>query len=167
MDQTLDRLQAFVSANPQRAFFDPPADAAAIAAVESRIALPLPASYRSFLRRFNGGFINISGFGPDDRYWDLKAARWNSNWLFGTEDLVRAYEKARNAGGWAKIEYIPFCQTRMQEALIFIPTAGQPEPPVLDAYPEASESEEVYPNFGMMLRAYVRREGDIKIMGGE
>src|SRR4051794_39727668 len=103
MDEALDQLQAYVAAHPKRAFFDPPADESAIAVVEQKIGLKLPASYRAFLRRFDGGFINICDFGPDDQYWNIKSARWNSNWLFGTADLVKQYDCARSAGGWARI----------------------------------------------------------------
>jgi len=166
MDHTLDQLQAFVAANPTRAFFDPPADEATIAAVETEIGLRLPASYRNFLRRFNGGFINICNFGPEHKYWNVKSARWNSNWLFGTFDLIKHYHSARSIGGWDRISYIPFCQTSGQELLIFVPQPDGSEPPVLDAFHEASEYGELYPDFASLLKAYVEREGDIETIAG-
>jgi hypothetical protein len=162
MDDTFDKLQAFVAARPKRAFFEAPADENAIAAVEQAIGLKLPGSYRLFLRCFNGGFINICDFGPDDECWDVKTARWNSNWLFGTADLIKQYDQARSIGGWDHIEYIPFCQTSSQESLVFVPRSDVAEPPVLDAFHETSEWAELYPDFPSMLKAYVDREGNIE-----
>jgi hypothetical protein len=162
MDDTLDQLQAYVAANPERAFFEPPADESAIASVEQTIGMKLPASYRAFLRRFNGGFINICDFGPGDEYWDVKTARWNSNWLFGTADLVKEYDRARSIGGWDRIEYIPFAQTNGQESLVFVPRPDGSEPPVLDAFHETDDWAALYPDFPSMLRAYVERQGDIE-----
>jgi hypothetical protein len=162
MDETLDQLHAFIVAHPKRAYFEPPADEGAIAGVEQAIGLKLPASYRAFLRRFNGGFINICTLGPDDEIWDLKAARWNSNWLFGTGDLVKQYDRARSIGGWDRIQYVPFAQTNGQESLVFFPRADASEPPILDAFHEGSEWSELYPNFTSMLRAYVEREGNLE-----
>lgn len=162
MDDLLDQLQAFITAHPKRAFFQPPADDETISNVEKTINLKLPTSYRAFLRRFNGGFINIAGFGPDDEHFDIKDARWSSNWLFGTSDLLRQYDNARQMGGWDRISYIPFAQTNGQELLVFIPRPDGSEPPVLDAFHEASEWAQLYPNFPSMLRAYVELEGDIE-----
>jgi hypothetical protein len=162
MGKTLDRLEAFVAAHPKRAFFEPAADENAIATVEQAIGLKLPPSYRAFLRRFNGGFINICAFGPDDEYWNVKTARWNSNWLFGTADLIKQYDRARTIGGWDRIVYIPFCQTNGKESLVFVPRPDGSEPPVLDAFHEASEWAELYPDFPSMLLAYVEREGNIE-----
>jgi hypothetical protein len=162
MERILDQLQVFIEMNATRAFFNPPANDAAIDGVEQAIGLSLPKSYRSFLRRFDGGFINICRFGSEDQVWNLKAARWNTNWLFGTDQLIKAYDKARSIGGWERISYIPFCQTSGQESLVFVPAADGSEPPVLDAWHEAAEWAAVYPDFPAMLLAYVDREGNIK-----
>jgi hypothetical protein len=61
-----------------------------------------------------------------------------------------------------RIEYIPFAQTSEQESLVFVPGFDGSEPPVLDAFHEASEWAELYPDFPSMLRAYVERDGDIE-----
>jgi hypothetical protein len=111
MEEVLDQLQAFISLNPQRAFFEPPASSPAIDAVEMAVGLALPSSYRAFLRRFNGGFINICNFSPNESHLRLTAARWNSNWLFGTNDLIKHYEEARSIGGWQRLEYLPRVMT--------------------------------------------------------
>jgi hypothetical protein len=162
MEQVLDQLKAFISLNPQRAFFEPPASSAAIDAVERAVGLALPRSYRAFLGRFNGGFINICNLSPDESHWTVTAARWNSNWLFGTNDLIKHYEKERSVGGWQRLEYMPICQTSGQELLVFFPREDGSEPPVLDAFHEASEWKVLYRDFPSMLQDYVEREGNIE-----
>jgi hypothetical protein len=147
MQQVLQRLQTFVTANPHRAFFEPAASAAAINDVERSIGLTLPPSYRAFLEIFNGGFINICPFGPGHKHWSIKDARWNSNHLFGTDDLVKEYNKMRSIGEWESLPYFPFCQTSGQEWLVFFPSSDGSEPPVLDAWHEASEWKPLYPDF--------------------
>ncbi|HEY1686890.1 MAG TPA: SMI1/KNR4 family protein [Tepidisphaeraceae bacterium] len=162
MDQTLDQLQTFIAANPERAFFNPPAETAAIASSESAIGFKLPASYRAFLCRFNGGFINIYNYGPSDKYWSVKTARWNSNWLFGTNDLVEAYQRVREMTGLERPGYIPFCHTHEQESLVFLPSPDGSEPAVFDASHETGNWLELYPNFPSLLQVYVERKGNIE-----
>jgi hypothetical protein len=166
IQRTLDMLQLFIDRNAERAIFQPPAFERSIALLEEQTGLTLPNSYRCFLRRFNGGFINICNIGPNDEHWDEKAARWNSNWLFGTGDLFKAYESARNLGGWEKINYLPFCQTSCQDQLVFFPKPNGKEPEVLDASHEASEWKVIYPSFQSMLLAYVKGGGHIETIAG-
>jgi hypothetical protein len=46
--------------------------------------------------------------------------------------------------------------------LVFFPREDGAEPPVLDAFHEASEWKLLYRDFPSMLREYVEREGNIE-----
>jgi cell wall assembly regulator SMI1 len=61
MESLLDELQAFIDANPLISFFRPGAHESAIDAAETTIGMPIPADYRAFLKRFDGGFISLVG----------------------------------------------------------------------------------------------------------
>ena len=129
--------------------------------------MAIPPSYRQFLRRFNGGFINISASKPGDEYWDLGSARWNSNWLFGTADVLNEFTVLQDRVD-EESGILPFCQTSGQESLVFGPAENGDEPPVLDAFHEYPSSEwgELYPNFESLLRAYISKKGKIKTIAG-
>lgn len=167
MDELLARLRAFIAANPSRCVFHPGATESAIEAAESATGVPIPADYRAFLRCFDGGFISVCGE-RTDADWNEAGARWNSNSLYGTEQMVAEFTDQQliwqSDLGWVgPWPYLPFCYTTGQEFLVFGPAAGSTRP-VLDAFHEVGPSEwgVLYPSFEALLRAYLDGEGNIE-----
>jgi hypothetical protein len=172
MEQMLKRLGDFVDANPKRAYFNAPASAKDIAALEGAIGLPLPDDYKQFLSAFNGGFINVSGIEHGTKHWNAKTARWNSNHLLGTQEIKKEYKQWKTFGSEVfgmegKWEFVPFCQTSEQELLMFGPRAAG-NWPVIDAYHEMPPEEwsKLYASFEKFLAAYLRGKGEVKTIGG-
>jgi hypothetical protein len=172
MDELVARLQQYVADHPNRCFFRPAASAAAIAAAEVALGLPLPSDYKHFLATFDGGFISICGE-PGDEYWSESTARWNSNSLSGLEQLVAEHkdlqliwkEDLNWEGPWP---YIPFCNTNGQERLVFGARSESGEWPVLDAFHEVGPEEwrELYPSFAALLSAYLAGDGQMNTIAG-
>ncbi|REJ72322.1 MAG: SMI1/KNR4 family protein [Planctomycetota bacterium] len=169
IDSLLCELTAVVTATPERSFFNPPATESQITVTESKIGTPLPASFKSFLRVFNGGFISVAGT-TNDEIWDQDHAEWNSNSLFGTDKLLAEFDdlKTRFTAdlGWKDPwKYVPFCHTDGQELLVFGPLDHTSnECPVLDAFHEVWPREwgKLYPDFVQLLAAYIAGNGTIK-----
>ncbi|MFO0800638.1 MAG: SMI1/KNR4 family protein [Gemmataceae bacterium] len=171
MEALLAELRDYVAAHPQLCFFRPGATVVELDAAESTIGFSIPADYRLFLKSFNGGFISLVGR-ADEPDWDESTARWNSNTLFGAEELAAQYRDQRTIwevdlkwpGRWP---YLPFCHTSSQELLVFGPNGGE-ERPVLDAFHEVGPDEWglLYPNFEDLLRAYLSGNGDMQIISG-
>lgn len=165
----LDQLAQAIAADPPVWYFDAPADSSAITALEQSIGLALPSSYRRFLSRFDGGFASIAGR-PNQPHWNMKTARWNSNWLFGVQEIARHHKRLLDMLGWGDTPprgwcFIPFCQTKAQELLVF----GESDPdtaesPVLDACHEDSPWRMLYPSFAHLLQAYINGRGQIEII---
>jgi hypothetical protein len=165
-------LKAIVDATPERSFFNPGASKITIALAESQIGTSLPASFKEFLRTFNGGFISIAGT-MSDGYWDKGTAEWNSNFLFGTDRLHSEFLKMKrnqveDFGEPEPWLYIPFCHTEGQELLVFGPVLNsRGERAVLDAFHESGPNNwrPVYPTFAHLLADYVARNGEIETIG--
>ncbi len=160
-------LQSFVERRPTLACFQPGASAAEIDAAEAALGVQIPAPYREFLLRFDGGFISLCGetSAPD---WDYDSAAWNSNLLLGTKKLVEEYADQsaiwRLDRGWAGVwPYLPFCHTEGQEWLVFGPPDAADQRPVRDAFHEVGPEEwgVLYPGFQEFLLAYVQGEGRV------
>jgi hypothetical protein len=171
VEEVLTRLRAFVTANPERCSFRPGVTEAALDAAESSLGMPIPDNYRAFLKWFEGGFISLCGT-RDDPGWDETSARWNSNSLFGADQLVAEFADQQLIWqadlGWAgPWPYLPFCYTTGQEFLVFGPPE-QSTRPVLDAFHEVGPLEwgVLYPNFEALLRAYLDGEGRIRTIAG-
>jgi hypothetical protein len=171
VEALLTRLREFIAANPERCVFRPGATKTAIAATESAIGMPIPADYRAFVECYDGGFISVCGQRGDPG-WDEAGARWNSNALFGTEQLVVEFGDQQQiwqtdlgwAGPWL---YLPFCYTTGQEFLVFGPPGGGTRQ-VLDAFHELrpSEWDVLYPSFEALLQEYLDGEGRIRTIAG-
>lgn len=154
------------------AFSDPQRPQAAIAEAEAAVGLPLPSEYKRFLATFDGGFISICGQ-PDDDHWDESAARWNSNSFSGVEQLVNEFKDLQLIwkkdlhwkGPWP---YIPFCNTKGQERLVFGVPSDSGEWPVLDAFHEVGPQEwrPLYPSFAALFSAYLTGDGQINTIAG-
>lgn len=165
MDKLFERLAAYIAAHPNTAFFNPPATPKEIAEVESAIGVQLVAEHKSFLGRFNGGFIDVSDIGPDA----LPDAAWNSNNLLSTKQIAKEYLQWATIGAdvfgyegtWP---YVPFCQTEGQELLVLGPSKPGGSAPVLDAFHEMPPDEwsSLYPSFTEFLNAYLDGEGKVK-----
>jgi hypothetical protein len=172
IDAVLARLSDLIAARPNLCVFNPPATEAEIADAESRIGTSLPASFKAFLRLFNGGFISMIG-ATDEEYWDHGSAEWNSNVIFGIERLLREfaemrYNQVEDFGEPEPWHYIPFLHTDGQELLVFGPALdSKGERPVMDAFHESRPDSwgSVYPSFTQMLTEYIARDGKIKTIG--
>ena len=168
MVDVFDALQRFVEAHPARCCFRPGASAAEIAAAEAAMGMEIPAAYRRFLARFDGGFISLYRL-TTDADWDFGAAEWNSNALFGIERLVHEYKDQQliwqlDLGWEGPWPYLPFCHTDGQEHLVFGPADPAGERPVLDAWHEVWPHEwgVLYRGFEEFLAAYVGGEGNVE-----
>src|SRR5438270_5095800 len=141
MDELLQRLRDFVVANPEKAIFNAPAAPEKVAALEAAIGLRLPKTHRQFLFAFNGGFINIAGKNSKGEDWDVGTARWNSHHLLDTQTIEKEYKQLAKLGSdvfgiKGKWKFVPFCQTKGQELLVFGPARFLGDSPILDAFHE-------------------------------
>lgn len=173
LDELLARLSELAAREPHRVVFGPPATEQEIAAAEAEMGVPLPPSYRRFLQRFNGGFISLVGDITQHPH-DEASAAWNSNTLFRVSRLVTEYKEQKSfeesvSERRRRWPYVPFCQTDMQEKLVFgRMKSPDAEPRVLDAFHESPPREwsVVYKGFIPLLEDYLAREGRIKQIGG-
>src|SRR5690349_10744272 len=89
----LDALDEVIGKLKGRAFFGKPAKEKAIAGLEKKLGRKLPGLHRAFLRRHDGGFINIS------RSEDEKFMGWNSNTFLSVKEIAKEFETGRHM--WA------------------------------------------------------------------
>ena len=162
MHDVLRRLRQYVTAHPQTAVFDPPANDSQIADAEQVLKLPIPDDYKRFLRQFDGGFLIRDRTRND---WVSKEHEaWNSNQLMGCTGLSWATDALKDMY-WINLdvpwEHVGFCHTEDQQFLAFAP----PSHPSPGAVLRVIEGEmppnwdAIYPTFAAFLDAYLRLEG--------
>jgi hypothetical protein len=171
VEALLARLREAVAADPARCVFRPGAPNADLVEAEAALGMPLPPDYRAFLGCFDGGFISLCGT-RDDPDWDEAAARWNSNSLFGVDQLVAEHRDQQliwqaDLGWVGPWPYLPFCSTAGQEFLVFAPPQGGGRP-VLDAFHEVGPTEwgVLFPSFEALLLSYLDGGGRIRTIAG-
>lgn len=169
MQSLLNKLGAQIDKHPRRAFFAPPASPEQIDGLQQYIQLPLPDSYRLFLRMHNGGFFSHE---RPDKADDIHMATeaWNSNQLLGVEEIADYFDRIRYKFSGRYIRFIPFCHTQGQELLVFS-TIGETsdDSPVFDAWHEVGPddwmNQKLYDGFAEFLEAYIEKFGDIRTIG--
>ncbi len=169
MENTLNELQHQISVRPETCYFEKPASLAEINELETYLRLCLPDSYKRFLLRYNGGFIVnpvlISKSKPS-----LETLKWNCHLLLGIHEIVAAYDRIDYKFYNSNYRFIPFCHTDNQELLDF---RALPNPytdsAVYDAWHEVGPQQwleqEIYPDFGAFLKAYIDKPYELRLIG--
>jgi hypothetical protein len=171
IDAVLANLKEFIRRNAHRAFFAPPAEDYELVYTCEMLRGLMPASYRKFLKAYNGGFIAAQAEVIDDDF-DFASEWWNSNVIFGTGRLMSAYHDiherfVKDIGYAEPWVYVPFCQTLDQETLYFGPATDGKEMAVYDGFSESPPEEwtVIYPDFTALLDDYVLKAGMIRTIG--
>lgn len=157
------------SKGPSEGFFmNPSASMESIAALESGCKIILPKSLRSFLLRYDGGFVwrrqgteldllEEQKYHPEKTEMELKLSV--SFPLFSTSEISASYRKPG---------VIPFCRTINGEVLA-VWSMRQPhqDSPVLDAFHEetACQWSTLFPTFAHLFIHYVEKQGGIYELG--
>ncbi len=169
MQTLLNRLREQSEKHPKQSFFEPPASAREIAELEQYIQLPLPESYRLFLRMHNGGFFTNEMLDDPDEI-RLETQAWNSNQLLGTREIADYFDRISHKFRGRYIRFIPFCHTHSQELLVFSSIGeASDDSPVFDAWHEVGPddwlNQKLYEGFAGFLEAYIKNFGEIRTIG--
>ncbi len=148
--------------------FNPPADEDFIKRVETAFGIILPESYKTFLKRHNGGYITGIPMKTVKAGMDKETISWNSDVFMSIEEILEKYEDWKDMN-WKLIDkfkgaypYIPFCSTAEQEVLVFVNQGKrQEESAVYDAFHEEPVScwGILSENFTSFLAEYIRSKG--------
>lgn len=151
---------------PRSCFFNAAADDESIFVLEDKYGITLPDSYRTFLGRYNGGFISLFEVENEE---DLADAAWNSNYIFGLGEIDEAFSSINYKTEGKEIKYIPFMHTSDGEYLGFRFPLEKGESAVYDLWHEAPAEEwaeaVVYKSFAVLLKEYLAKDGDIVTIG--
>ena len=166
MKEILKKLSGKIAKLPQSCFFNEPADAETIAALEEKFGISLPPSYKEFLLLHNGGFISLYEIDSEE---ELADAAWNSNYIFGLGEIDEAFASINYKTDGMDVKYIPFMHTADGEYLGFRHPLEEDDSAVYDLWHEAPATEwadsVLYKNFHDMLKEYLARNGEIETIG--
>jgi len=169
--ETIGLLNKIIEELPDNCFFNEAADTVEIMDFENELGIELPYSYKIFLNNFNGGFICNAYQAKLIKEGDFESAQWNSNHLFGLDEIREIYEQKKMMdwkvfGNEYKIyPFIPFCRTSIGELLIFAnPLNNDLESPVFDAHHEEFPNSwgTLYKDFSELFENYVANNGELK-----
>lgn len=159
----IDKIETLKAEFPGRVRFNPAVNESKIDAFEKKYELQLPYYYKEFIKRYNGGYICEDDLVDKDE----ETASWNSNHIFSLEELEIKYEEL-DSKRWKMNKFmgyypfLPFCQTDMQELLIFVcPIMPLVESPVFDAHHEEFPKQWglLYDDFEDFLKDYLETMG--------
>lgn len=167
--ETVRLLEEKIKTRPELYFFNDGAEILEIIDFEVETGIILPYSYKCYISYFNGGFISRFPLeNPSEDIDQLETLEWNSNHIFGLDEIRIHYRKLKGMN-WKNYDenpehypFIPVCQTESGEYLIFVnPLNKDEESPVFDAFHEEFPSSwgVLYDNFSELLNDYVSLEG--------
>lgn len=175
IQDVLQRLDRLIGDGPAHCRFNDPASSQEIRALEKRLSIRLPASYKAFLEFTNGGMImSESLYSLLQKDNDLDTIKWNANYLYSLEELEENY---RSMSSWnlgypgesiIPFPFIPFCHTTAGEQLVFVNLKNEEkESPVLDAFHEDIPEEYglVADSFTEFLDEYIDTNGYPDVLG--
>ncbi len=170
-ERFLASLEKVAKGPPTHVFFNAPAPASSIAALEAECRIVLPSSLRSFLSYYDGGFIWRKGsqqeferaqkaFPEED---ETSLQRSVSFRLLSVQEIRDVYNH-KSAYSWGP-GIVPFCEIYNGEVLtVWSMRHSYQESPVFDAFHEEEPSawRQLYPTFAHLFSDYVERQGAIK-----
>ncbi len=119
---SLSILKLQIEENPKRYIFPIQKNPGLIKEIERKHSIFLPASYKEFMKVYDGGFINLLC----NMDIDIETAAWNSNTIFSLEEMAFQYERLKTMG-WkydppsnVNYPFIPFGRNKFNELMIFI-----------------------------------------------
>jgi tetratricopeptide (TPR) repeat protein len=176
MNKTLSKLKTMIASGDYNCHFERPCPEERIRSAEKCLEIELPASYKEFLKHYNGGFI------CSDQLEDIikrenstETAVWNNCYIFSLEEMIDEYinlsDRTWKLYDWKGIyPIIPFARSHMHELLVFIlPLDRQDESPVLEAYHEDPVNfwGQISGSFAEFFDEYVEGLGQVDCIGGD
>ncbi len=138
--------------------------------IEKELNIFLPASYKQFMKSFNGGFINLLSDMDDI---GIEDAKWNSNYLFSIEEVKQEFINLKQKRwkftpeGNVNYPFIPFCRSQLNELLVFVNPLLSKESHIFEAVHDEPYKDwsMVFLEFSDFLSAYIDEDGDIDFFG--
>jgi tetratricopeptide (TPR) repeat protein len=167
MKKTLEKLEKYISAHPERCFFNKPANEEMIDRVAMLLGIVIPISYRMFLLQHNGGCICHPSLAHIAQRDGFRAVEQECVFLLGLNDIFRAYQAIEDRF-WREEEgddivypAVPMCTTPNGEMLVFAQTLQDGEAPIFDAFHEEPLEQwgMLAPTFTSFLEDYIAADG--------